>query len=102
VAGQSRQLQRADLDRPDQRASLSVCEIWLGPPFPAPFSQQRAEPPETRWGQSPLEPRLVTVSDESQPRCEPHPSWVAAARESVPPDTSTKPREGQIVRPVNK
>jgi hypothetical protein len=30
-----------------------------------------------------------------------HDRW-AAARESVPPDTSTKPRDGQIVRPVKK
>jgi hypothetical protein len=45
---------------------------------------------------------MIYLQIQWQPRCEPHPSWVAAARERVPPDTSTKPREGQIVRPVNR
>jgi hypothetical protein len=43
-----------------------------------------------RAGQSPFEPRLVTVPDGTQPEREPHPSGVGSREESLPPDTWTE------------
>jgi hypothetical protein len=43
-----------------------------------------------RAGQSPFEPRLVTVPDGLQTGREPHPNWVGSRMKSLPPDTCTE------------
>jgi hypothetical protein len=54
-----------------------------------------------RAGQTPLEPRLVTVPGEAQSRREPHPTGWAAAKESVPPNTWTESGQTPILRQVS-
>ena len=53
-----------------------------------------------RAGQSPLEPRLVTVPDGLQTEREPHPTRVGSRKESLPPDTWTESGQTPILPPI--
>jgi len=50
-----------------------------------------------RAGQSPFEPRLVTVNDGPQPEREPHPQWVGSRMESDPTNTWTESGQTQAL-----
>ena len=53
-----------------------------------------------RAGQSPFEPRLVTVPDGLQTGREPHPIWVGSRVESLPPDTWTESGQTPILSAI--
>jgi hypothetical protein len=53
-----------------------------------------------RAGQSPFEPRLVTVPDGLQTGREPHPNWVGSRLKSLPPDTWTESGQTPILSAI--